>query len=122
MATEDLKKHNDMTGKLENLANGISKHSSDTLFPPSITEAKTRQYKTDLLQKRKDYDDAERVAKSKYAEYDILFNEIDDYFSSVSGMLYNFHGKQNDVVEDYGLVPYKKPGGPRKKKEATTTA
>ncbi|MCX6148983.1 MAG: hypothetical protein NTX22_00500 [Ignavibacteriales bacterium] len=118
MATEDLKLYNEMLGRLENLANGVAKHSNDQTFPPSITETKIRLDKTNLMQKRKDYDDADRIAKSKFAEYNSLFNEIDNNFSGISGMLYNFHGKQNPLVEDYGLMPYKKPGGPKKKKEA----
>ncbi|MCX6148897.1 MAG: hypothetical protein NTX22_00065 [Ignavibacteriales bacterium] len=115
MPAEDSKLYNEIKGKLERLSGGVNKHSTDADFPGNITAAVIEAKTVLLVNARKLYDDAEAVAHQKYQEYENISAECEEMFSKISTQLYGLYGKQNLLVEDYGLKIYQKPPGRKAK-------
>lgn len=121
MPTDDSKQYRELKGKMENLSTGIKKHAGDENYPQNISAAKVEAQVNVLAEKRQDFEDATNIAHQKSLDYSTTFNACEDMFSKISTQLYGFHGKQNLIVEDYGLKIYQKPSG-RKPKENNTKA
>jgi len=119
MPLDEKKAFSEFTTQLTDAANGVALHAADQNFPPAIKETGIRGWESDLTAKREAYDKAMAVVENLQNIYNLAFKDYQAKFSSVCTSLYGFHGKQNPIVADYGLKPYKKPGktGPRKKKE-----
>ena len=118
MPSDESKLFLELKGKLENLSGGVAKHSSEVNFPQNIKKEVLDAKVVELNVKRKDYDDASNIAHQKSDEYDKVFKECEDLFSNVSMQLYGAYGKQNLIVEDFGLKIYKKPSGRKPKNSA----
>ncbi len=121
MPAEDSKLHNELKGKLTNLSNGVKKHSGDSDFPNNITSQLIDTQLTKLVDARTSMDDAYSKAHQLGDVYEKVFEETETFFSQVSNQLYGVYGKQNLIVEDFGLRTHQKPTG-RKPKATTPTA
>ncbi|MHB9040407.1 MAG: hypothetical protein ACYC4T_07100 [Melioribacteraceae bacterium] len=111
MPTEDSKTYNDLKGKMENLSDGVKKHSADEKFPANISASDIDAKISLLTQKRKAFEEATNLAHQRSEEYSTVVDECEELFSKISTQLYGFYGKQNLVTEDYGLKMYQKPTG-----------
>ena len=120
MPTDESKLYVDLKSKLENLSGGVSKHSSEPEFPQNITKAVIDEKTANLVATRKLFDEASNIAHQKFEEYEKIFNECSELFSNISTQLYGAYGKQNRIVEDYGLKIYKKHLGRKPKSNKVT--
>lgn len=120
MPTEDSKRYLELKGRLDNLSIGIKKHSTDPKFPSNITSDEVDSQSAQLTLKRKSFEEAANIAHQKSEEYSIEYENCDEYFSKLASQIYGFYGKQNLIVEDFGLKPYQKPTG-RKAKNSEPT-
>ena len=118
MPVDEKKLFSEFTTQLEDAADGVAIHSKDENFPPAVKESDIRSWEADISAKREAYDKAKVISDGLHDAYEKAFKEYQAKFSSVCTSLYGFHGKQNAIVADYGLKPYKKTGktGPRVKK------
>ena len=116
MAEKSNKQYTVLSEALNNMAEGAKMHSSEENFPPTVNETSVTKLKTQLDTKRNEYDTAENTARLKYDEYNAVEKTVSQEYSKLSTTLYGFYGKANQIVGDFGLVPYKPTGkkGPRK--------
>lgn len=121
MPSEDSKRYLELKGKLENLSGGVKKHSSDEKFPSNITSADIDARVASLLQKRKTFEEYASLAHQKSEEYSIEVDEAEETFSRLSSQIYGFYGKQNLIVEDFGLRTYQKPGVRKRKTDSAVS-
>ncbi|MFA7419671.1 MAG: hypothetical protein WCZ90_08285 [Melioribacteraceae bacterium] len=120
MPSEESKTFLELKGKLENLSDGVKKHAADESFPSNISAASIDASIASFTQKRKAFDDAENLAHQKSEEYSSAYDECDRLFSQLCSQIYGFYGKQNLVVEDFGLKTYQKPVGRKAKVTAAS--
>jgi hypothetical protein len=115
MPAEDSKLFLELKGKLDNLSSGVKKHSTEEKFPSNISAAEIDACTASLLQKRKSFEETTALAHQKSEEYSLEFDECEKLFSQLSSQIYGFYGKQNLVVEDFGLRTYQRPVGRKTK-------
>jgi hypothetical protein len=116
MPSEESQAYLDLRGKLANLSKGLVKHASDKDFPAHLTAAAVEEKIALLDAKRKAFTDSASVTHQKSEEYTLCEGECDAFFSGYAQQIYGALGKQNLLVEDFGLKIWQKPSG-RKPKE-----
>lgn len=115
MPSEESRTFLELKGKLENLSDGVKKHAADESFPSNISAAAIDARLASFTLKRKAYEDAANLAHQKSEEYGNEYDECDEMFSQLCSQIYGFYGKQNLIVEDFGLKTYQKPVGRKAK-------
>ncbi len=120
MADKSNKQYVELSESLGSLCKGAQKHAADDKYPPSAGQELIISLKTELDDSRKIYDDAENFARTKFDEYSDVEKRVLSEYSKLCTSIYGFFGKNNQVVGDFGLQPYKPTGkkGPRLKKQA----
>ena len=121
MPSEDSKHYLELNGRLENLSGGVKKHSTDEKFPSNISASDIDARVASLFQKRKAFEELASLAHQKSEEYSIEVEEAEKAFSQLSSQIYGFYGKQNLIVEDFGLRTYQKPGVRKRKSDSAVS-
>lgn len=107
MATELNRMHSDLTSKLENLAEGVRKHSAEPDFPSSVKEEDIRAMRAELEALRTSYKETRTLVRIKHDEYKTRFEVSDKEHAKLASLLYASFGKKNQVLADFGLTPHK---------------
>lgn len=103
----NVKNFNDLVARLEKMADGVKLHAAEPNFPASLTEEEFRNAKTELENKRQEYDEALNQARQIYDAYQDVFKGYKEKIANSSTMLYGFYGKKSQLLADFGLAPYK---------------
>lgn len=115
----NVKQYNELVVRLEKLADGLKLHGAEGNFPAVLKEEEFRHGKQELEDKRQAYDHAISQARQAYDAYNDAYKAWKAKTANSSTMLYGFYGKKNQLLADFGLIPYKSTGtrGPRTQKE-----
>ena len=111
--------HSYLTSKLDNLAEGIIKHSSEPNFPVNVKEEDIRAMRSELDTLRILYKEFNTETRIKYREYMDRFEAFDKKHAQIASLIYAFFGKKNQVLADFGLKPHKERTSPKVPSAAT---
>jgi len=102
------KKYIELSGQLEQLADGIEGHSDETNFPPQLNAEEPRQKRQQLENSRQDYHEKVIAADLAYEAYEAFAKECRQYRSRSQSFLHGLYGKYDDILREFGFTPYKK--------------
>jgi len=101
---------NETLAKLEQVADGIDLHKNDPGFLIANEGESLRALKTQLEDARQEYVTSENAARIKHDVYMVKLKESEESLTKLSSIITGLYGKRNQVIADFGLLPYKKPG------------
>ncbi|MCI0513692.1 hypothetical protein L0128_10805 [candidate division KSB1 bacterium] len=113
MSMLNLKRFSELIAKLERLADGVGLHQKEANFPAVLSETEFRQGKTELEDKRQQYDELINRARQAYDSYYAAYEKWSMIVRNSNTMIYGLYGKKNQVVADFGLAPHR-PTHPHK--------
>jgi len=99
--------HSYLTSKLDNMAEGILKHSTKADFPTNVKEEDIRAMRSELDTLRIMYKEFNTETRIKYREYMVRFEAFNKKHAQLASLIYASFGKKNQVLADFGLKPHK---------------
>ncbi|PIX94852.1 MAG: hypothetical protein COZ25_03500 [Ignavibacteria bacterium CG_4_10_14_3_um_filter_37_18] len=107
MPIKSNRTHSSLTSKLDILAEGIVKHSTEPNFPANVKEEDIRAMRSELDTLRTMYKELTTETRIKYREYVSRFEAFNKKHAQTASLIYAFFGKTNQVLADFGLKPHK---------------
>ena len=106
--------YDSLSQRLERMADGISKHISESDFPARLDAAKRRELRSQLEDLRSKYENLMTEAERAYDAYFAHSSFCAAELAKDDDMLRGFYGKSNPVLSDYGTKVKQKPIGRKK--------
>lgn len=107
MPIKSNRTHSSLTSKLDNMVEGIVKHSAEPNFPANVKEEDVRAMRSELDSLRTLYKELTTESRIKYREYVSRFEAFNKRHAVIASLMYASFGKKNQVLADFGLKPHK---------------
>jgi hypothetical protein len=115
----NVKSFNQLIVMLEKMADGVAVHKSEEGFPAILKEDILRKARNGFQNLREQYEQTLTKARLLQNDYRTMESQLEKDMARYRSLVYGFYGKKNQMVRDYGMVPFKSTRATAKKTSAT---
>ncbi len=103
----NIKTYNTKVQAVQRLLDGVKLHKNDEDFPTMLKEDAIRKELDDYVALRTAYEEAAAKAHQLQSQFKAADKKLDKDAAKWKTVVYGGYGKKNQIVRDYGLLPFK---------------